>query len=276
MAKGRILVVDDDDIILELCAHTLSGLPDTETVLENHSLRASERLAAESFDLLITDLRMPDMDGIALCRIARQLDPTLMVLVLTGFPTIETAVESMKLGAADYLTKPFFPDDLLATARRLLEGKRLREENRLLQRQIERAYTFDEIVGKSPAMQVVFETIRRAAASDVDVLILGETGTGKELVARSIHKRSLRSTARFMPIDCGAIPESLVESEFFGHERGAFTGAMSGGWGCSKWRMAAPSFWMRSLACPSPCRPSFCAFCRSVGSVASAAKMKLP
>ena len=100
MAKGRILVVDDDDIILELCAHTLSVLPDTETVLENHSPRASERLAAESFDLLITDLRMPEMDGIALCRIARQLDPTLMVLVLTGFPTIETAVESMKLGAA--------------------------------------------------------------------------------------------------------------------------------------------------------------------------------
>ena len=208
-----------------VCAHTLSGLPDTETVLENHSLRASERLATESFDLLITDLRMPEMDGIALCRMARQLDPTLMVLVLTGFPTIETAVESMKLGAADYLTKPFFPDDLLATARRLLAEKRLREENRLLQRQIERAYTFDEIIGKSPAMQVVFETIRRAAASDVDVLILGETGTGKELVARSIHKRSLRSTARFMPVDCGAIPESLVESEFFGHERGAFTGA---------------------------------------------------
>jgi DNA-binding NtrC family response regulator len=225
MAKGRILVVDDDDIILELCAHTLSVLPDTETVLENHSLQARERLGTENFDLLITDLRMPEMDGITLCRIARQLDPTLMVLVLTGFPTIETAVESMKLGAADYLTKPFFPDDLLATARRLLEEKRLREENRLLQRQIERAYTFDEIVGKSPAMQVVFETIRRAAASDVDVLIVGETGTGKELVARSIHKRSPRSQARFMPVDCGAIPESLAESEFFGHERGAFTGA---------------------------------------------------
>jgi two-component system response regulator AtoC len=145
--------------------------------------------------------------------------------MLTGFPTIGTAVESMKLGASDYLTKPFFAEDLLATVRRLLQAKRLREENRLLQRQIERAYTFDEIVGKSPAMQVVFETIRLAAASAVDVLILGETGTGKELVARSIHKRSPRHNACFMPIDCGAIPENLVESEFFGHERGAFTGA---------------------------------------------------
>jgi DNA-binding NtrC family response regulator len=146
-------------------------------------------------------------------------------LVLTGYPTIETAVESMKLGAADYLTKPFFNDDLLATTRRLLLERRLLAENRLLQRQVERTYAFDEIVGKSPAMLKVFETIRRAAASDVDILIFGETGTGKELVARSIHRYSSRCAARFMPVDCGAIPESLAESEFFGHERGAFTGA---------------------------------------------------
>ena len=225
MAKGRILVVDDDEAILEICAVTLSVLPDTEIVIENDSRQASERLATDSFDLLITDIRMPEMDGMELLRIARQLDRNLQILILTGFPTIETAVESMKLGAADYLTKPFFPDDLLATVRRLLQARRLREENRILQRQIERAYTFDEIVGKSPGMQVVFDTIRRAAASDVDVLILGETGTGKELVARSIHKRSARHKARFMPIDCGAIPENLAESEFFGHERGAFTGA---------------------------------------------------
>jgi DNA-binding NtrC family response regulator len=225
MAKRRILVVDDDDIVLELCAETLSSLEDTEIVLENHSPRARERLTTDSFDLLITDIRMPEMDGLELLRLVRQLDPHLPILMLTGFPTIETAVASMKLGAADYLTKPFFPDDLLATVRRLLQAKRLREENRLLQRQVERAYTFDEIVGKSPSMQVVFETIRRVAASDVDALILGETGTGKELVARSIHKRSPRRKARFMPIDCGAIPENLAESEFFGHERGAFTGA---------------------------------------------------
>jgi DNA-binding NtrC family response regulator len=130
MAKGRILVVDDEDIILELCEHTLSMLQDTEIVTENHSPRARERLATDSFDLLITDIRMPEIDGMELLRIALQHDPDLLVLVLTGFPTIETAVESMKLGAADYLTKPFFPDDLLATARRLLQGKRLREENR--------------------------------------------------------------------------------------------------------------------------------------------------
>jgi DNA-binding NtrC family response regulator len=225
MAKERILVVDDDDFILDLCAQTLSELGDTEIVLENHSPRASKRLATDSFDMLITDIRMPEMNGMDLLRIARQRDADLLILMLTGFPTIETAVESMKLGAADYLTKPFFPADLLATVRRLLQEKRLREENRLFQRQIERAYSFDEIIGKSPAMQVVFETIRRAAASEVDVLIVGETGTGKELVARSIHKRGPRQKAHFIPVDSGAIPESLAESEFFGHERGAFTGA---------------------------------------------------
>jgi DNA-binding NtrC family response regulator len=225
MARGRILVVDDDDAVLEVCADMLAMLPDTEIIVENYSPRARERLAADSFDLLITDIRMPEMDGMELLRLARQLDPSLQVLMLTGFPTVATAVESMKLGAADYLTKPFLSDDLLATVRRLLQAERLREENRLLQRQVERAYSFDEIVGKSPAMQVVFETIRLVAASAVDVLIRGETGTGKELVARSIHTRSPRRNARFMPIDCGAIPENLAESEFFGHERGAFTGA---------------------------------------------------
>jgi two-component system response regulator PilR (NtrC family) len=131
----------------------------------------------------------------------------------------------MKLGAADYIAKPFLPEDLLATVQRLLEGKRLREENRLLRRQVERTYAFGEIIGRSDAMQKVFENIRRVAATDFDVLIVGETGTGKELVARAIHQRSRRKEAPFVPVDCGAIPEQLMESEFFGHERGAFTGA---------------------------------------------------
>ena len=225
MAHERILVVDDDYGVLMAVQAALSDLPDIEIMLEDQSLRAKERLATDSFDLLIADIRMPELDGIELLRIVRQHDPELPVLVLTGYPTIETAVESMKLGAADYLTKPFFNEDLLATTRRLLLERRLLAENRLLQRQVERTYAFDEIVGKSPAMLKVFETIRRAAASDVDIMIFGETGTGKELVARSIHRYSSRCAARFMPVDCGAIPESLAESEFFGHERGAFTGA---------------------------------------------------
>jgi DNA-binding NtrC family response regulator len=131
----------------------------------------------------------------------------------------------MKLGAVDYIAKPFEPDELLLLVRRLLESRRLHEENRLLRRQIERSYSFGEILGRSPLMQQVCERIQRLAEIDVDVLILGETGTGKELVARALHQRSPRVSGPFVPVDCGAIPTELMESEFFGHERGAFTGA---------------------------------------------------
>lgn len=225
MHKARILVVDDERGMLEVCRDVLVKLRDAEIVLEEDSRRAAERLSSDGWDLLLADVRMPGLDGVELLRIARERDPELPVLMLTAYPTVETAVESMKLGAADYITKPFLPDDLLATARRLLESRRLHEENRLLRRQLERAYTFGEMIGKSPGMRAVFETIEQVAPTDVDVLISGETGTGKELVARSIHQRSARREARFVPVDCGAIPEDLLESEFFGHERGAFTGA---------------------------------------------------
>jgi len=227
MAKARILVVDDEEGMLEVCADTLKKLPDTEIVVEQQSRRAAERVASESFDLLIADICMPEIDGVALLRMARQHDPHMAALMITAFPTVETAVESMKLGAADYITKPFLPEDLMATVQRLLEGKWLREENRMLRRQVERSYAFGEIIGKSAPMQKVFEGIRRVAETDFDVLIVGETGTGKELVARAIHQRSRRKEGPFVPVDCGAIPDQLMESEFFGHERGAFTGAQT-------------------------------------------------
>jgi DNA-binding NtrC family response regulator len=227
MAKTRILVVDDEPGMLEVCADTLQKLPDTEVLLESNGARAAERLAGESVELLITDIRMPGLSGVELLRSARQQDPNLPVLMLTAYPTVETAVESMKLGAADYITKPFLPADLLATVKRLLEGRQLREENRLLRRQIERPYGFGEILGRSAAMQRVFENIQRVSELNVDVLIVGETGTGKELVARAIHQRSRRKEGPFVPVDCGAIPDELMESEFFGHERGAYTGAQS-------------------------------------------------
>jgi DNA-binding NtrC family response regulator len=225
MAKRRILVVDDEEGMLEVCAASLKKLPDAAVLVEQDSRRAVQRLAEESFDLLIADMCMPHVNGVELLRSARQADSSLAVLMITAFPSVESAVESMKLGAADYITKPFLPEDLLANARRLLETKQLREENRLLERQVDRTYAFGDIVGRSPAMQEVFETIQRIAETDVDVLILGETGTGKELVARSVHQRSRRRSHRFVPVDCGAIPEDLLESELFGHERGAFTGA---------------------------------------------------
>jgi len=227
MPEQRILVVDDEPGMLEVCSDTLGRLPDTSVVVESDGERADQRIRNERFDLLVLDIRLPGVSGVDLLRTARDADPSIPVLMITAFPTIETAVQCMKLGAADYITKPFIPDDLLATAKRLLEHARLAQENRLLKRQIDKPYCFDEIVGKCPAMQGVFESIQLIARTDADVLVTGETGTGKELVARSIHKRSARKNARFVPVDCGAIPEDLLESEFFGHERGAFTGAQT-------------------------------------------------
>ena len=227
MSKSRILIVDDEEGMLEVCSDTLRRLPDVEIVTEGSSARAAKRLGSESFDLVLADVRMPGLGGVDLLRLGRERDPGLTVLLLTAFPTVETAVESMKLGAADYIIKPFLPEDLLATVGRLLEQRQLVAENRLLQRQLERTYAFGSIIGQSPAMSGVFGAIERMAATDADVLILGETGTGKELAARAIHQHSRRCQGRFVPVDCGAIPEELLESEFFGHERGAFTGAHS-------------------------------------------------
>jgi DNA-binding NtrC family response regulator len=225
MPELRILVVDDEIGMLEVCEEILQEIPGAIVATELHSPEAARRLVSESWDLLVTDLRMPELDGLELVRVARDQDADLPVLVLTAFPSVETAVESMKLGAADYLTKPFLPDDLLLTARRLLDAKRCRDENRLLRRQVERRYVYGEMIGRSTAMQKVFTAVDQVAGVEVDVLITGETGTGKELVARSIHQGSTRRDARFVPIDCGAIPDDLLESELFGHERGAFTGA---------------------------------------------------
>lgn len=226
-SKRRILVVDDEQGMLEVCADTLQKLSETEIIIESKSTLAAERFSHESFDLLVADICMPRMNGVDLLRLARQRDPDIAALMLTAFPTVESAVESMKLGAADYIIKPFLPDDLLAAVQRLLECKKLREENRLLRRAVERSYVFRDIIGTSPPMQRVFEDIGRIAKTNFDVLIIGETGTGKELVARAIHQHSKRSEGPFVPVDCGAIPDLLMESEFFGHERGAFTGATS-------------------------------------------------
>lgn len=227
MVRQRVLVVDDEPGMLEVCRDALSSLDGVEIELEKDGRSAAGRLERESWDLLIADIRLPGSSGVELLRLGRDHDPDLAVLMLTGYPTVETAVQSMKLGAADYITKPFLPDNLVTTVRRLLETKRLREEHHFLGRQLERTYAFGEMLGQSTVMRDVFNAIAQVAVSDVEVLILGETGTGKELVARILHRRGSRGKARFVPVDCGAIPDDLLESEFFGHERGAFTGARS-------------------------------------------------
>lgn len=221
------MLLDDEPGMLQFGAACLARLPETEILPEQDSAQALDRLRAGGIDLLITDLVMPGFTGIEVLRQAREYDPHLPALILTAHPSVETAIQSMKLGAADYLTKPFQPEELEAAAQRLLEGRRLREENLSLRRLIERPYACGNMLGHTPGMQSVCDKVAKAAATDFDVMIVGETGTGKELVAHAIHQGSRRKDASFVPVDCGAIPEDLLESEFFGHERGAFTGAQA-------------------------------------------------
>jgi len=225
MDDARILIVDDEPGMLEVCQDTLSNISDVEVVTEQHSLKALQKLKSESWDMLITDIIMPEVDGINLLKTARKKNSESLVLMLTAFPSVETAVESLKLGATDYLTKPFLPTDLRNKVKRLLDERHLREENRMLRRQVKQDYRMGKMIGKCKPMQEIFDKLRRIADTNLDVLILGETGTGKELAARNIHQLSSRKNENFVPVDCGAIPEDLLESEFFGHEKGAFTGA---------------------------------------------------
>jgi DNA-binding NtrC family response regulator len=184
---------------------------------------AAERLAEGAFDLVLTDMAMPNPgDGLKVLQEVKTQQPDTPVVVVTAFGNIEGALDSIQQGAFDYLAKPFDVDAIVRVARRALEQKRLVEENRSLRKQVERG---SSLVGRSPALLEVYKQVARAAASNVPVLITGETGTGKEMVARALHKRSPRAGGPFLPVDCGAISESLMESELFGHARGSFTGA---------------------------------------------------
>ncbi|MEX0678814.1 MAG: sigma-54 dependent transcriptional regulator [Pirellulales bacterium] len=227
MKKPRILIVEPDDSAARQYQAALAGLESPEFSTVASALEALEKLRGDSFDLLLANVDPRRPDDFDLLRTARTIDPELPLIVVTSAPTVESATASLRLGAGDYLSHPVDPQALVQSASRLLSGRRLEEEYELLRRQVERPYGFDDMIGGSAAMRKVFETIEQVANSDVDVLVVGETGTGKELVARSIHRRSRRAGGRFVPVDCGAIPESLLESEFYGHEKGAFTGAES-------------------------------------------------
>ncbi len=220
----KVLIVDDEPDMLEVCKDALRKL-DLLISTESSVLQALERINRENWDLVLADLKMPEMDGMNFLRRVLEISPGTVVCMITGYPTVETAVEAIKLGAYDYVIKPFTPEQFRAVVKRALEQKQLREENFFLRRQVEQTYKFDDIIGKSPAMLEIFDLIQRVAPIDADILLTGESGTGKELVARSIHTRSKRKEGMFVPIDCGAIPENLLESELFGYEKGAFTGA---------------------------------------------------
>jgi DNA-binding NtrC family response regulator len=183
-------------------------------------------LESERPDLVLTDLKMPGLDGLAVLRRAHELDPGLPVIVITAFATIESAVAAIKEGAFDYLPKNFSIDQLTMVVERALRQRRLSQENRNLREQLQTVLGLDNVIGRSPAMAQVFELVKKAARSEANILVLGESGTGKELIARAIHANSPRAGQPFVPVDCASLPEHLLESELFGHEKGAFTGAV--------------------------------------------------
>ena len=221
---SRILIVDDERNMRKILASNLAQ--DQHSVSEAAGVaEARACLAANQFDAVITDQKMPDGEGLDVLACARELDPALSVVFLTAFATIELAVESMRQGAFDFVTKPFQPEVVRATARRACEHTELLRENDLLKLTVDRLEGSAEIFGNGPAILAVREMIARVAATNVTVLITGETGTGKELVARAIHKSSPRAQKPFIPVNCAAFTETLLESELFGHEKGAFTGA---------------------------------------------------
>jgi DNA-binding NtrC family response regulator len=225
MSPARILLVDDEPDMLENCSRILSRQGHTCVTAAN-GREALAILERERPDLLVTDLKMPEMDGMALLRHAREMDPTLPVIMLTAFATIESAVAAVKEGAFDYLPKDFSVDQLRVAVERALRHRGLQVENRNLRQQLQQTLGLENIVGRSPAMTQVFELVKKAARSEANILVLGESGTGKELIARAIHANSPRAGQPFVPVDCASLPEHLLESELFGHEKGAFTGAV--------------------------------------------------
>ena len=226
MTEPRVLVVDDEKSMRELLAITLERQGYEVSVAEDGEV-AIQAVRRDGFDVIITDLRMPNADGLQVLRAAKEHTPETVVIVITAVGSTETAVEAMKLGAYDYITKPFKLDEIHVIIRRALERKRLRDENLYLRKQLETQHRFDNIVGKSARMAEIFETIRKIADSPSTVMVSGESGTGKELVARAIHFNSQRRSKPFVSVNCGAIPEALMESELFGHVKGAFTGAVA-------------------------------------------------
>jgi DNA-binding NtrC family response regulator len=224
--SARILVVDDEEIILQSCLRILgNGGYRVETASDG--LEALRKLVDGGYDVLILDIMMPNMDGMEVLRRVKEQHPDIDVIMITGLSQIDTAVQSMKLGAFDYISKPFDPDELKLVVQRALERRRLLQENIELKNEVSSKYRLENIIGASPAMQNVYRLIAKCAPTNSTVMLTGESGTGKELIARAIHHNSLRKDKPFVAVDCTSLTETLLESELFGHVKGSFTGAIA-------------------------------------------------
>jgi DNA-binding NtrC family response regulator len=219
-----ILVAEDEDLmraivsrLLEESGYRVAAVASAEAALE--------AFAAEDVSVTLTDIRMSGMDGLALLDRIKDIDPEALVVVMTAYSSVDSAVAALRKGAYDYITKPFVNEDLLQSVKNALRQRELFRENRLLRRELDRRYSFSEIIGTSESLQQVFRLVEKVAATNTNILVYGESGTGKELIARAIHHNSPRADRPFVAINCGALPETLLESELFGHTKGAFTGA---------------------------------------------------
>jgi len=226
MEMMKILVVDDEASIREMLQKGLTQRGGFSVEVAQNGFEAIEKIEKDVFDLVLTDLKMPEMDGLELLKTVKGTRPEIMAIMMTAYGSVETAVEAMKIGADDYITKPIDFNDLFIRISKVQKESTLARENRLLKMEVRKKFEFNNIIGKSKKMQEVFSLIEKVAPSTSTVVIYGGSGTGKELVAKAIHYNSPRADRSFIPFNCGAIPETLVESELFGHTRGAFTGAV--------------------------------------------------
>jgi DNA-binding NtrC family response regulator len=221
-----ILIAEDEDLMRAILVRLLeeAGYRVAPTASAEEAL---ERFAEEDVAVTITDIRMTGMDGLALLDRIKDIDAEALIIVMTAYSSVDSAVAALRKGAYDYITKPFVNEDLLQSVKNALRQRELFRENRALRRELDRRYSFSEITGTSPALQAVFRLVEKVAGTNTNILIEGESGTGKELIARAIHHNSPRAERPFVAVNCGALPETLLESELFGHTKGAFTGAVT-------------------------------------------------
>jgi two-component system response regulator AtoC len=225
MTTNRILLIDDEENFRHMLSVILKKRGyDVETA--NNGSDGLKKIDTGSYDTVLCDIRMPEMDGLEFLKEAQQAGCESTIIMMSAYGSLDTAIEAMKLGAYDYISKPFKPDEIILTLKKAEERERLRRENLFLKKEVQKEYSFENIISKNDQMRQIFDTIRKVAKYKSTILVEGESGTGKELVAKAIHFNSDRTDNPFIPVNCGAIPENLLESELFGHTKGSFTNAV--------------------------------------------------